>query len=287
MKRFLPFILCLVLFTGLGCAKNDTTHTKTDDAHMATEEVPEKISPYTIHFESTTEGLPTNKSERIIFSLLTKDNRVVKDFDIVHEKMMHVILVRKDLHTFEHIHPTFDTILGQFSFEYTFPSEGEYRMFADFSPRGSAPSVASGVLLVGIGTGDYQALKPHKDLTEQVGPYMVEYTLPANRIVAEEEFQYGLKVSEKGKPVLTFEPYLGAAGHSIIIKEGTLDYLHTHAINTSELTFMTTFPHPGTYAVFTQFQIKGKLHTAKRIIKVGDKNNLDLGDIKFDFLEVK
>jgi len=35
-------------------------------------------------------------------------------------------------------------------------------------------------------------------------------------------------LSQNGKPVTDLEPYLGALGHSVILKEGTLDFIHAH-----------------------------------------------------------
>lgn len=281
-------IALLILLTGFGCTKDKTAYLEnTNDPHGVHKTAEEKeMSAYTIHFESATEGIPINKPYTFSFSILTKDNRIVQNFDILHEKRMHVILVRKDLNTFEHLHPIFDETLSQFTFEHTFKDEGEYRIFADFVPRDGVSAVAHSAIFVGSGTGDYRALKPQKELKEQVGSYTIEYTLPHNRIVADEEIQYTLKVNEKGKPITAFEPYLGAAGHSIIIKEESLDYIHTHA-SAADLTFTTTFPKPGTYAIFTQFQIKGKVYTAKRVIKVGDKNTIDISDLNLNFEEAK
>ena len=45
----------------------------------------------------------------------------VKEFDILHEKLMHVIIVSEDLSHFSHIHPAFDIKDGIFSVYHVFP----------------------------------------------------------------------------------------------------------------------------------------------------------------------
>lgn len=286
IRHAFPLMLLITLLFGFGCSKSTTDSAHSDDPHRTHTVSKDQPSAFSVQFNSPTQGLPLNAPQTISFSVTTKDSRIVKDFAENHEKIMHVILVRKDLNTFDHIHPTFDETLGQFTFTHTFTAEGEYRMYADFVSKNGGSAVAQGTLLAGSGTGDYRALKPQVDVTEAVGPFTITYTLPHNRIVAKEEIQYALAVEEKNKPVI-IEPYLGAMGHSVILREESLDYIHTHPVSSSELRFATTFPTPGVYAVFTQFQVKGKVYTAKRIMKVGDKDKIDIGDIKLDFIEAK
>jgi hypothetical protein len=39
---------------------------------------------------------------------------------------------------------------------------------------------------------------------------------------------YSLVIEKDSKPVNDLENYVGAKGHSVIIKKGTLEYIHTH-----------------------------------------------------------
>ena len=58
--------------------------------------------------------------------------------NIVHEKIMHFIVIRKDLANFQHVHPDFNSSTGEFTLSnLTLPSDGEYRLFADFTPTAS------------------------------------------------------------------------------------------------------------------------------------------------------
>ena len=101
------------------------------------------------------------------------------------------------------------------------------------------------------------------------------------------DIRYSLVV-EKIKQSITLEKYLGALGHSVILKEGALDYIHTHTgeqssaggqmehnvrstntrPQTNKIDFSTTFPDKGIYRIFTQFQHKGKVITTTYTVEV-------------------
>jgi hypothetical protein len=78
-------------------------------------------------------------------------------------------------------------------------------------------------------------------------------------------------VTRAGRPVPT-EPYLGAGGHLVALREGDLAFLHTHpaghaADGTGEghddaIAFVTTFPTAGRYRLHLQFRVDGRVHTA-------------------------
>ena len=59
----------------------------------------------------------------------------VKEFDLLHEKLMHIIIVSEDLSYFSHIHPVFDNKEGKFSVYHVFPETGKYKIWVDFKPK--------------------------------------------------------------------------------------------------------------------------------------------------------
>ena len=72
---------------------------------------------------------------------------------------------------------------------------------------------------------------------------------------------------ERAGRAVAVDPYLGARGHLVILREGDLAYLHTHA-DEEELRFDTTFPSAGRYRAFLQFSADGEDHTAAFTIEV-------------------
>ena len=51
---------------------------------------------------------------------------VVKNFDVVHEHKVHLIIVRDGLDQFAHLHPAVDAS-GNLTVAFTFPTGGTYR----------------------------------------------------------------------------------------------------------------------------------------------------------------
>jgi hypothetical protein len=61
------------------------------------------------------------------------------------------------------------------------------------------------------------------------------------------------------------EPYLGARGHLVALRQGDLAYLHVHPLDEAAagaITFATDFPTAGKYRLFLQFKHRGQVHTA-------------------------
>ena len=92
---------------------------------------------YCMKSDSASKTYPVNTPSEYSFSIVDDQGSTLKDFEITHTKPMHVIIVRKDLAHFQHIHPQFNQETGQFTFtDLTFPADGMYRIFADFAPTG-------------------------------------------------------------------------------------------------------------------------------------------------------
>ena len=66
------------------------------------------------------------------------------------------------------------------------------------------------------------------------------------------------------------EPYLGAAGHLVVIREGDLGYLHVHPLDgeAGPVRFAAEFPTPGTYRLFFDFSSGGTVRTASFTVDV-------------------
>jgi hypothetical protein len=99
----------------------------------------------------------------------------------------------------------------------------------------------------------------------RTGPFRVG--LLAHDVTAGRESTLAFDVSRDGRAVAV-DPYLGARGHLVILREGDLAYLHTHA-DEDQLRFRTTFPSPGRYRAFLQFSANGVVHTGPFTIEVG------------------
>ncbi len=178
------------------------------------------------------------------FKIVDRDGHPVQDFDVEHTKRMHVIVVRRDLTGFQHIHPTHAKD-GTWSVPLTLDAPGTYRVFADFSVNGKAHTLADDLTV--DGSVRSQSLPAPAD-TAEVDGFSVR--------------RHGLDftITRNGRPVAV-EDYLGAKGHLVALRKGDLAFLHVHPDEDS-LSFAAEFPTAGEYRLFLQFQIDGRVHTA-------------------------
>lgn len=213
------------------------------------------------------------------FSIVDDQGNTLKNFAITHTKPMHVIVVRKDLAYFQHLHPEYDPQAGTFSLkDLSFPADGQYRLFADFAPENgmkdsaglTLPVTISEDLLVGSGT--YQPQPLGSEAKTKTFDGIAVSLATHDPLVSGAESMLMFSLSKDGKPVTDLEPYLGALGHSVILRERTLDFIHAHPMEVASqngtVSFMVTFPEAGKYKAFTQFQRGGKVFTTDFVVSV-------------------
>jgi hypothetical protein len=164
---------------------------------------------------------------------------------------MHLIVVRRDLTGFQHLHPTMAAD-GTWSVPVTLPDAGAYRVFADFSVD-ETPHTLAGDLAVD-GAVRSVALPASASRAEVDGLVVTASGLD-------------FAVTRGGAPVELMD-YLGAKGHLVALREGDLAFLHVHPDERS-LRFEATFPTAGRYRLFLQFQVDGRVHTAEFTREVG------------------
>jgi len=187
----------------------------------------------------------------------------VADYDVEHGKLLHLIAVRRDNTGFQHVHPvlrdgTWHTRLDL--------APGSWRLFADFTPTGADGLTLGADLAV---PGAYTPA-PSTPVTrsDSVDGYTV--TLDGD-LHAGEAAELTLTVSRAGRPVTDLQPYLGAYGHLVALREGDLAYLHVHpegspgdGVTTAgpEVTFVAEVPSAGRYRLYLDFRHRGTVRTA-------------------------
>jgi hypothetical protein len=190
----------------------------------------------------------------LAFRIAGEDGAAIRDFDVEHERRMHLIVARRDLTGFQHLHPELGAD-GTWSTEVTLPEPGSYRLFADFSYRGEPFTLASDLRV--DGDADLRALPAPEPVAVSDGGY--EVRLDAGDARAGEESDLRFTIRSRGEPVET-EPYLGAGGHLVALREGDLAFLHVHPEDEG-VGFAATFPTAGRYRLFLQFKHDGAVQT--------------------------
>ena len=218
------------------------------------------------------------------FSIIDDQGVVMKDFAITHTKPMHVIVARKDLKYFQHVHPLYDETSGKFSLtDLTFPADGEYRIFADFAAKGGMMD-ASGMplaitvsedVMVGNATSYTKEALGSEERTKTFSDLKAALIIKPTALVSGSETMLTYALTDASNtPIKDLETYLGALGHAVVLREGTLDFIHAHPLEDStkpqngKVNFMVYFPESGKYKIFTQFQRAGKVITTEFVVKV-------------------
>jgi len=215
------------------------------------------------------------------------NGRLLRELAVTHEHLLHLIIVSDDLAFFDHVHPVLREQSGSLEITYAFPRPGRYLLFADITPRGQRSQVFRFPVTVPATAGPVEdpqgpsILAPSAALAHPLAsdPAITAELIPQPRaICAGLHMQLLFRLSRNDQPLTDLEPYLGAMGHCVIISQDTRTYLHCHPEQvfapTAEtrggpvVAFHTTFPTPGRYKLWAQFQRGGKVIVADFVLDV-------------------
>ncbi|MGC5032566.1 copper resistance CopC family protein [Micromonospora sp. DT229] len=197
------------------------------------------------------------------FRIVDGNRQPVTDFAVVHDKPLHLIVIGRDLSGYQHLHPSMGEN-GVWQVPLELPRAGDYRLYADFS----------------VTTADGRQLPLVLGVDHQVPGVYTPAQLPAP---APQATAGTFTVSMDGAPTIglsapivlrvagaagpaRLQPYLGAYGHLVVLREGDLGYVHVHPepeVVDGAVTFWLTVPSLGRYRAFFDFQVDGKVHTAE------------------------
>ena len=199
----------------------------------------------------------------------------VTKLEVVHEKLLHLLLVSNDLAWFAHEHPVIQPD-GSFVLETTFPHPGDYTLFHDFTP----PRVGMQVVPVALRVeGEPPAAAPlgGTDVRSRVvDGYTVKLAAP-QPLLSLVMGELVVRLERDGAPVTDLQPFLGTLGHLIVISEDRKHFVHSHPLPPADgaeshagptVAFSALFPAPGRYKAWAQFQHRDKVLTADFVLEV-------------------
>jgi hypothetical protein len=217
----------------------------------------------------------------------------VKKFEVVHEKQYHLFLISQDMDFFQHIHPQ-EQPDGTWTIDATFPKAGYYKVLSDFLPSGGSSQFIARPLVTAGYTGDLEAdsahLVPDTALTKTVDDITATVSYDPQQFIVGlyGHLTFHLRDAATGQPVTDLQTYLGAFGHTLIMSEDMLDYVHSHPLDIlaqpdddggaphflippgadlekirggPDVTFEGLMPKPGRYRAWTQFRRHDRIHT--------------------------
>jgi hypothetical protein len=202
---------------------------------------------------------------------------------------VHLIIVRRDLAVIVHRHPPVAPD-GRITETVTFPKPGPYRVVIDAYPAQTTPQPNFQLFASLTVSGAYrpQPLPPFRT-SETVDGF--RFTLHGRpHLVAIEPAFLTFDVTGPGGRPATFTPWFGALAHAIFFRQRSLDYFHTHvcaagasgctsvlgaaritgrSTTPGRLTVGVLVPVPGTWRLFLQCRVDGKVVTAPFTLHVG------------------
>ncbi|MGI0019427.1 MAG: hypothetical protein ACREAY_03040 [Nitrososphaera sp.] len=201
-------------------------------------------------------------------------------FEVIHDKLTHLVVVSDDLSYFAHIHPRLDDKERIFTIAHAFPTAGRYKMWVDAKPQGGGQFVKD--FRLDVKCEGIQAPVPivadknfSKEIVAGSKKYQVRLKVPES-IKSGQDAEIVFELSDsQGRPITDLEPLMAAGGHCVIITSDAEKFLHVHPLEGviadwrggPEVAFRANFPSPGLYKAWGQFKHRGDVITADFVLK--------------------
>ena len=196
------------------------------------------------------------------FTIFTLKRAPVTTFAVDYGQRMHVIVVRRDLVDYQDLDATMASD-GTWPVPLRLAEPGSYRAFAIFRPEGVAEPITLGVDLEAPGLVNPRAI-PQPSSLARTADYTV---MLEGDVIAGGVSRLYANVLRNDDPITNLEPYLGAPGYLIMLREGDLALLHVRPVPDSgakgTISFEAAIPTAGYYRAFLDFKHEGEVHTAQ------------------------
>jgi hypothetical protein len=199
----------------------------------------------------------------------------VSAFTEVHERIFHLFIVSRDLETFAHVHPEKNGD-GTFEVRHDLPA-GQYMLIADFLPSGGTPQLVQRIVVTPGYKGSLfvqpasLTAGPLEQIADGIRVRLNPQSLAPRRASS---LRFEIADAATNQPVSDLEPYLGAAGHLLVVSQDLTIAVHGHpedvATSGPVVMFDPVFPMPGLYKLWAQFQRKGRTITVPFVITVSE-----------------
>jgi hypothetical protein len=201
---------------------------------------------------------------------------------------VHLIAVRQDLATIIHRHPPIGPG-GLIRQTLTFPTPGPYHLLVDVYPAHRGPGYVNFQLVRTIRVAGAYRPAPLPPFSPQVRAGALHFTLHGTpHLKVAQAAIFSVTVTDRGRPA-RFTPWYGALAHAIFFHTRDLAYFHTHicAPNAAGCTSIlgsssvsgtssapgvlrvgVLLPEAGTWRMFLQCQVSGRIVTAPFTLRV-------------------
>lgn len=235
--------------------------------HQGMPGMADMAAPARFVLDSGGDDLKPGVSKKLQFHL-ERDGKTLSEFELLHERVMHFIVVRDALDEFQHLHPTVADD-GQATVEIAFPTAGTYWLFVDCQAKGEAQQTVRHELRIAGDSPAAPELKANVPVVVTVAETKTEVSVQRG------EGEWLVTFAHRdldGQSVTDLEPYLGAMGHLVVIGAETGEYVHAHAETQAapdgRVQFAAHIARPGIYKGWGQFQRHGQVFTIPAVLQV-------------------
>ena len=255
---------------------------------------PFDVRDYRLDFRTIPAVVKPGQKAKLLFRISHPGSgEAIKKFEVVHERQYHLFLISQDMEYFQHIHPE-EQADGTWSIDVILPKAGYYKVLSDFMPSGGASQFIARPLVTAGYAGDLEGDSAHL-VPDAVSSKTVDgmtatlaYDPAAFSSGVYGHLNFHLTDAASGQPINDLQTYLGAFGHTLIMSEDMVDYVHSHPLDIlakadddggppqfliapgadleklrggPDVTFEGLMPKPGRYRAWTQFRRNDKIYT--------------------------
>lgn len=209
-----------------------------------------------------TTRLTAGEIDNFRFTVFDSKGQPVTTFAQHGDRRMNLIVVRRDLSGYQHLYPIMDPD-GTWTVPLELDEPGSYRALAEFQPGTVGTPLTLGVDLEAPGLVEPGPI-PSISTIAEIDGYTVIWT---GDLVAGSVSRVWMHVMRDNVPVTDLDPYLGGAGHLVILREGDLAHLNIRPVpgprQDTAIDFDADVPTAGYYRMFVEFQHHGQIRTAE------------------------
>jgi hypothetical protein len=263
---------------------------ETHGEHVATRKSDRQLAGLSLEkdgYRLSTVSAPEQPDVRgeMSFRIDTPEGRPLTEYTRLHERDLHLVVVRQDGDQYVHAHPTLNSKTGVWTIPWEWNEAGTYRIFVDFRP--DSPEAKDNLTLARnfSVSGPYRPSARLVSRTDTVDGFDVELM---GSLEAGQTRTLTADVKQAGSPHIELEPYLGSTGHLVVLREGDLAYLHAHPAGEpssgdedhgethehadaqsagNQVSFEVMAPTPGRYLLYLDFKVNGVVRTAQFVME--------------------
>jgi hypothetical protein len=225
----------------------------------------------TLMVQSEPKSVEAGKEAVLKLMIHDAKDKMLRDFDILHEQKIHLIIVHSGLDHFAHLHPEVDNA-GNIVAKHTFPVGGTYSLFADYKPKGQPQATARTEMKVAGASPAASTLTVNAPGKVEGDGLAAEVSITGAKKGAEASIQFDLH-DAKGNAIDDLQPYMGERGHLVVLCADGKQYVHAHPASEKEsakqkVVFQAHFSNAGVFKGWGQFRRQDRVHVIPFVMKV-------------------